>query len=310
MALSEGSARSTKAALVLCGGGSKGAVEAGVYRALGKLGIPIDRVVGTSIGAVNAAFIASGMPAEQLIDLWKKVRFSDLFSFNWRLLWSPRTSASLYDNRRLRRFLERHLPARFESLLLPLTIVGTDVLNGEPRLLERGNLIDAVLASIAIPGILPPVTIDGRETLDGGLTNNLPLDVAAKKGVGLALAVRCGCRRPLPSMPRGIRGLLSRAFDISINARSLGDLERYKYQTRFVVFEPCLDEDIGLLDFSHSAEFIEIGYKSVLSEVKTLQLHMEESVKSGEPDFGTVLKGGGDGEVGVGPLDRNEGAAW
>lgn len=279
MFLSKESARSTKAALVLCGGGSKGAVEAGVYRALGELGVPIDRVVGTSIGAVNAAFIASGMPAERLIDLWKEVRFGDLFSFNWGLLWSPRTGASLYDNRKLGRFLTRHLPARFESLLLPLTIIVTDVLEGEPRLLERGNLIDAVLASIAIPGVLPPVTIDGREALDGGLTNNLPLDVAAKKGVGLALAVRCGCRRPLPSMPRGIRGILSRAFDISINARTLCDLEPYKHQTRFVVFEPCLDEDIGLLDFSHSAEFIEIGYQSVLNEAEKLQLHMEESVK-------------------------------
>ncbi len=279
MTLSEGNARCAKAALVLCGGGSKGAVEAGVYRALGELGVPIDRVVGTSIGAVNAAFIASGMPAEQLVDLWKEVKFGDLFSFNWRLLCNPRAGASLYDNRKLRGFLMRHLPARFESLLLPLTIIGTDVLRGEPRLLERGNLIDAVLASIAIPGVLPPVMIDGRETLDGGLTNNLPLNVAAQKGVGLALAVRCGCRRPLPSMPRGIRGILSRAFDISINARTLCDLEPYKHQTRFVVFEPCLDEDIGLLDFSHSAEFIEIGYQSVLSEAKTLQLHMEESVK-------------------------------
>jgi NTE family protein len=162
--------------------------------------------------------------------------------------------------------------------MMPLTIIGTDLRTGETVLLERGNLIDAILGSIAIPGVLPPVTIEGREIIDGGLANNVPLDVAAKKGARLVLAMRCGCRRPLASAPRGILGILSRSFDISINSRYHCDIEPYKDRTRFVVFEPCLEEDIGLLDFSHSAELIEIGYRFAQSELKVLMEHWEQQV--------------------------------
>lgn len=264
--------------LVLCGGGSKGAVEVGFYRALQDLGVPIDGLVGVSIGAVNGAFIAAGMPVAELIALWRKVKFSDFFRFNWKVLWSPRTAASLYDNRKLRQFLACSLPARFEDLLIPLTIIGTDLRTGETVLLERGDLIDAILGSIAIPGVLPPVMIAGREIVDGGLANNLPLDVAAQKGARLVLAIRCGCRRPLARAPQGILGILSRSFDISLNNRSRCELEPYKDRTQFVVFEPCLDENIGLLDFSHSAELIEIGYQFALSEARALSEQLEQRI--------------------------------
>jgi NTE family protein len=263
-------AESRKVVLVLCGGGSKGAVEVGCYRALVELGLPIDEIVGVSIGAVNGAFIAAGMPIPDLIELWRRVRFSELFTFNWKWLWNPRTAASLLENRKLRRFLERYLPGRFEDLVLPLTIIGTDLRSGQAVLLERGNLITAILGSIAIPGVLPPVSLGGREIVDGGLVNNVPLDVAAKKRARLVLAMRCGCRRPLARAPQGILNILSRSFDISLSSRGQCELEPYQEQTRFVVFEPCLDENIGLLDFSHSAELIEIGYQFALSEVRAL----------------------------------------
>lgn len=267
-----------KVGLVLCGGGSKGAVEVGFYRALVELGVPIDGIVGASIGAVNGAFIAAGIPVSQIADLWRKVKFSDLFAFNWKLLWNPRTAASLYDNRKLRRFLGRYLPTRFEDLVMPLTIIGTDLRTGEAVLLERGNLMEAILGSIAIPGVLPPVTIEGREIVDGGLANNLPLDVAAKKGAQLVLAMRCGCRRPLASAPSGILGMLSRSFDIGLSRRGQCELEPYQDRTQFLVLEPCLDENIGLLDFSHSAELIEIGYQFALSKARALSEHLEPSI--------------------------------
>ncbi len=264
--------------LVLCGGGSKGAVEVGFYRALQDLKVPIDGLVGVSIGAVNGAFIAAGMPVARIIELWRKVKFSDLFGFNWKLLWSPRTAASLYDNRKLRRFLACYLPTRFEDLLIPLTIIGTDLRTGEVVMLESGNLIEALLGGIAIPGVLPPVRIAGREIVDGGLANNLPLNVAAQKGARVVLAIRCGCRRPLARAPQGILGILSRSFDISLNHRSECELEPYRERTRFFVFEPCLDENIGLLDFSHSAELLEIGYQFALSEARALLEQLEQRI--------------------------------
>lgn len=120
-------------ALVLCGGGSRGAVEVGLYRALVDLAIPIDLVVGTSVGAINGAAIAAGVPPDALAGLWKGLRRRDLFRLNrqlfWKLLWADR----LYDHRPLRRFLERSLPAkRFEELRVPLIVTGTDFGTGQP----------------------------------------------------------------------------------------------------------------------------------------------------------------------------------
>lgn len=266
-------------ALVLCGGGSKGAVEVGFLRAMAELGVSIHDIIGVSIGALNGAFIAAGMPLADLEDLWRSVKFSDLFAFNWGLLRNPRAAASLYSNHKLRRLLEEHLPPRFEDLLIPLTIVGTDLRTSETVLLEEGNLIDAILGSMAIPGLLPPVRINGRDIVDGGLTNNLPLDVAAEKRTRLIMAMRCGCRRPLARSPRGILGMLSRSFDISFSRRGDWRNKFHDGGARLVVFEPCLDENISLLDFNHTAELIEIGYQCALSEARSLTEDLEAVIQ-------------------------------
>ncbi len=133
-------------------------------------------------------------------------------------------------------------------------------------LLERGDLLEAILGSVAVPGVLPPVMIDGREIVDGGLSNNMPLDVAARKGARVVMAMRCGCSQPLAQAPQGILGILLRSFDISLNSRWRCEIESYRDRTQFVVLEPCLDENIGLLDFRHSSELIEIGYQFALGE--------------------------------------------
>lgn len=139
-----------KVALVLCGGGSRGAVEIGFYRALVEMGITVDFIVGSSIGALNGAFIAAGVSVNEMYELWRNVRFRDIFGLNWRSLLKLRRVESVYDNKKLRRFLERHLPAkRFEDLRMPLTILATDVETGESVRLEHRDLIEAVLASVA-----------------------------------------------------------------------------------------------------------------------------------------------------------------
>lgn len=85
-----------KVALVLCGGGSRGALELGFYRALVELGVPIDLIVGSSVGALNGAFIAAGESADRMSVLWRSIRFRDLFGLNWRALLSPRRRQHLW----------------------------------------------------------------------------------------------------------------------------------------------------------------------------------------------------------------------
>jgi NTE family protein len=285
-----------KVALVLCGGGSRGAVEIGFYRALVDMGIPIDLIVGSSIGALNGAFIAAGVSVNEIYELWRRVRFRDLFGLNWSLLVNPRKADSIYDNRKLRRFLERHLPARrFEELRMPLTIVATDLETGECVRLERGDLIEAVLASVAVPGLLPPVRIEGRRLFDGGIANNLPFDVAMEKGATVILAMLCqsehpGCARNRERQARGIVNILSRSLEIADSARRQHDLAFYAGQSQMIVLEPQLHFEVGLLDFSRSLELIEDACCTTMSEraVFTQRITTVDLYKTGRLDSSVI----------------------
>jgi NTE family protein len=283
-----------KVALVLCGGGSRGAVEIGFYRALVEMGIPIDLIVGSSMGALNGAFIAAGVSVNEIYDLWRRVRFRDLFGSNWSLLVNPRKADGIYDNRKLRRFLERHLPARrFEELRMPLTIVATDLETGECVRLERGDLIEAVLASVAIPGLLPPVPIGQRRLVDGGIVNNLPFDVAVEKGATTILAMLCqwqhsGCTPDRQRQARGIVNILSRSLEIADTARHQHDLAFYAGQSQMIVLEPQLHFEVGLLDFSRTVELVDeaccitMSERAVFTRLITDRQAAEAKVKAAE----------------------------
>lgn len=256
-----------KVALVLCGGGSRGALEVGFYRALAEMGVVIDFIAGSSIGALNGAFIAAGVSATELCELWHNVRFRDIFGLNWRSLVNLRASDSIYDNKRLKRFLERHLPARrFEDLQTSLSVLATDLWTGESVLMEQGDLIEAVLASVAYPGLLPPVSFQGRQLVDGGITNNLPLDVAVEKGATTTLAIRCRCEKTRKEPIHGIVNVLTRSFDITDSAKYQQDFRRYDGLCRMILVQPCFDFDVGLLDFSHTTELLDMAYSATMQE--------------------------------------------
>ena len=170
-------------ALVLCGGGSRGAVEVGLYRALVELRMPIDLVVGTSVGAINGAAIAARVPPDDLARLWKGLSRRDVFVLNRQLLWKLLWADSLYDHRPLRKLLERAISVRtFAELTIPLIVTGTDFATGRPVYWREGNLFDAIMASVAVPGLFPPQLIDGAQVVDGGITDNVPIDVAIAEG--------------------------------------------------------------------------------------------------------------------------------
>ncbi len=257
--------RGQKTALVLCGGGSRGALELGFHRALVELGVPIDFIVGSSVGALNGAFIAAGESAEKMNALWRSIRFRDLFGLNWRALVNPRRADSIYGNLRLRHFIQRYLPAkRFEDLRVPLTILATDVNTGKGIHLARGDLTEAILASVVIPGLLPPVFYQGRQLIDGGVTNNLPLDVAVEKGATTALAIRCRCERTRREPVHGIANILLRSFDISDSLKYEQDSHRYDGVCEMILVTPCFDFDVGFLDFRHSEKLIDMAYEATI----------------------------------------------
>jgi NTE family protein len=253
-----------RTALVLGGGGSKGALQAGFYRAVRELGIRIDLVVAASIGALNGAFIASGMPPRLIIKEWARVQRRDIFSFNWALLRRGPSAASVYTFRNLRRFLRERLPVRtFEELRIPLVAVTTDLETGRPYLWERGHLLRAILGSCAVPGIFPPVRgPQGRRLIDGALADNVPVATALNRGVDRVIGILCQTGPEPPGNTRGIARVLGRAFGIATETKWQLEAPRYSRRPEILIIDPVTDIQVHALDFSQGAELAEVGYRN------------------------------------------------
>ena len=190
--------------LALGGGGVKGMAHVGVLAALTARGLRFDRVAGTSIGALVGAFYAAGFAPETVHRLLLEVPLSGLFAL--RL-----DARALVGVEPMRGFLREHLgDARIEDLEIPLSVVCTDLETGERVCLERGDVVEAVMASSAVPGVFAPVRLDGRVLVDGGLTDNLPVSVLRERGCERVVAVRLVGSQPSGAWPSLRRTRMSR----------------------------------------------------------------------------------------------------
>jgi len=186
-------------AFVLGGGGVRGAVEIGMLRALLESGIRPDLVVGTSIGAINGALVASDpTPAvlDLLLDAWTSPEASavygdSLFAQFTRLV---RTKTHLNSPAPLRHLLERSLGAdtRFEDLSVRLRVVAASIERAAEHVFESGPLIDAILASASVPGLLPPTRIGDEHFIDGGIVNSIPIAQALEAGAHTVFVLQVG----------------------------------------------------------------------------------------------------------------------
>ncbi|PIQ81552.1 MAG: hypothetical protein COV76_08250 [Candidatus Omnitrophica bacterium CG11_big_fil_rev_8_21_14_0_20_64_10] len=257
-----------RSALLLGGGGSRGAVEVGFYKALFELGIPVDRIFGTSIGALNGAFIAAGFTPEQLEALWIRLEKKPLFRRDWRFLWKGAKAESLYQADGLVDFLESALPVkRFEELKIPLVVTATDLTTSDPVYLDSGELLPALLASTAMPPYLPPVAHQGRRLVDGGFVANVPIGEAITRGAQCILAMLCHCAGELTQIPRGLLEVQERVLRIALEQKFRHDLEHYKDRARMIVLEPCFDLPSDLLKIRQVSSLIQQGYQFSKAEL-------------------------------------------
>ncbi len=254
-------------ALILGGGGSRGAVAAGLYRALVELGIQIDLIVSSSIGAVNGAFIAAGMSPKELESHWKSLRRSDVVGSRWQFLRLLTGAPSVFSNKNLRNLLRRLLPVgSFSELRVPLAVVTTELETGDTVVLTEGDLVDAILASTALPGLFPPILWQGRRLVDGGLSNNVPIDLAIERGAERVIGMLCGCAQGLPARVNFIT-VLGQSFSLALNARYRCDARMYQAQAHLHILEPCMGTTIELLDFDRACMLIEPAYEYALREL-------------------------------------------
>lgn len=256
-----------KTALVLSGGGTTGAVEVGFYQALHEAGVRIDLVIGSSVGAINGAMIAAGQPPEALHRHWSTTRPKDFLKVSWRDVLRGLGARSVFDGRRMRRFLEQGIPARtFEELRIPFVAVATDLNNGEAVALDKGDLISAVQASCSLPGLLPPVELDGRLLADGGILRWLPLDLAIERGAITTIVAMSECLSDRHDPPRTAVDVLNRAFSLAISraARTPGYMDVFALRTRLIVFEPCFRIRItpqSIFDMGNTDIQVKFGYE-------------------------------------------------
>jgi NTE family protein len=251
-----------KTAFVLAGGGSLGAVEVGMLRALAAVGLRPDFIVGASAGAINGAhFAADPTPAgvARLEQVWRGITRRDVMPLGLRdLLRIAWRREYMVDPSGLRRLLEKHIGyQRLEEAAVPMHVVATDRALGSEVLLSSGPVVDAVLASTAIPGVFPPVRIDGRELIDGGVANNTPISTAIRLGARRILVLPTGFACALKRAPGSAIGQALHALSLLVARQLVHDIERYAGDAALHVVPPLCPVDSSPYDYTACGALIE-----------------------------------------------------
>jgi NTE family protein len=271
--------------LVLSGGGARAYAHIGAIRALHEQGVPIDFIGGTSMGAIIGAGVAMGWPDEEIV---RRIRRSFVDSSPLADIAFPMIAMTQGHIMR-QRLAENFEDVEIEDLWLPFYCVSSNLTSGEYKVHDRGSLRTALRASAALPGIVPPMVMDGSVLVDGAVTNNLPVDVMRRLHRGAVVGVDVaeeGELRPdeiesPPSLWRFIAsgqwrrgppivGVLIRAATVS-SARSAEELARHTD----LVIAPMID-GVGVQDWKMFDVAVEAGYQATIAGLKTLKRPLTE----------------------------------
>ncbi|MFL6578172.1 MAG: patatin-like phospholipase family protein [Povalibacter sp.] len=270
--------------LVLSGGGARGAAHVGVLKVLDEMHVPIDAIAGTSMGAVVGGLYASGMSANEIEKLISSVNWQDAFqdrparaelgfrrkqddrNFLVRYALGVRENGfvlpqGLVQGQKLEQVL-RHaaLPVAeirdFNRLPIPFRAVATDLETGEAVLMDSGDLVSAMRASMSAPGVFAPAQRDGRLLIDGGLVENLPIDIARQMGVDVLIVVDVSFPLYTRDQLASPFEVTNQAFAIMIRGRTLE--QRKKLTERDVVIDPPLGRFLSA-DFTRVPQALRAG---------------------------------------------------
>lgn len=258
-----------RTAFVLAGGGSLGAAQVGMLRALVERGIDADLVVGTSVGAINAAYFAANPTPEGIVKLealWRSLRRTDILTLSWRgLLGFLRRRDHLLPSDGLRRLLDLHLPYRnLEDAALPVHVVATDILSGEAVVLSSGSAVQAVLASSAIPAAFAPIEINGRLLCDGAIASNTPVHAAVARGARRLVVLPTASARRLQCAPNGAIANALHAITLLTRRQLTAELNELGASVECHIVPTEGPIGGSAFDFSRTAELLEQTRRSTL----------------------------------------------
>jgi NTE family protein len=290
-----------KVGLVLGGGGALGISHIGVLRVLEEQRVPIDYICGTSMGAIIGGLYASGMSPDEIqaflegLD-WnyvvsddtprRELAFRRKFEDQRYLIEMGvdrkglKLGAGMAAGQKFNNLLQLEVQrsatiADFDQLPIPYRAVATDLQSGSAYVIDRGNLARAMRASMAVPGAFTPVEIDGHLLVDGGIVNNLPVDVAKAMGADIIIAVDVGSASDDvdPEELKGITGILGRTYSIMQRPEQI---EQFKQAD--IGLQPKL-ADFTASQFSQVSELVPKGEEAArtkLAEFRKLSINTEE----------------------------------
>jgi NTE family protein len=247
-------------AWVLSGGASLGAVQVGMAQSLFAEGHRPDLIVGTSVGAVNGAWIASDRDIDGLDRIWRGLRRSHLFPL--RPLVGLRgftgRASHFVPNSSLRRLIGTNLTFdRLEDAPIPLIIVAADALTGAEVPLTSGRAVDAVLASAALPGVFPPVEIDGRSLIDGGVVDNTPITQAITAGATEVWVLSTGYSCGMKAAPDSAVGMSMHAVALLVQQRLILETRDREFPVPVHLIPPPCPIEVTPADFSQTDMLID-----------------------------------------------------
>src|ERR1700740_1341925 len=233
--------------LALGGGFARGFAHLGVLKVFQTYAIRGSHIAGSSVGSILGAAYASGAPLERIMETCRTLRFRDIA--RWRV-----SRLGLASNQRLGELIERVFSSRqFEELQIPLAVVATDLSSGEPVIFTEGNLVEAIRASCAFPGLFEPVEIGTRCLADGGLVAPVPTHAARRLGAKTVIGVSVGVQDGRRGAPTNIFQVVSRAVSAAQN-HQLEVWERHAD----LVLRPDV-QSFAWDDFDRADEAIEAG---------------------------------------------------
>ncbi|MBD3391945.1 MAG: patatin-like phospholipase family protein [Chitinivibrionales bacterium] len=251
-------------ALVLGGGAARGFAHVGVLRVLAQEKIPIDMIIGTSVGSLIGAIYASHCNTFELEWTAFKLEKDDIFDFS---IFKSATGPVKGD--KLEKFVSTEIDAgKIEHLKVPFYAVAADLNTGEPVVFSRGSIAKAVRASCSIPGVFTPLELDGRQLIDGGVLGNIAPEVARRHGANFVIVVSIG---------KAIQNLeTTNVVNITMQAISImsSRIDHFKVKQADVLIAPEVG-DVGMMDFSRKKYCMKEGIKAAREAVPEIKRKLE-----------------------------------
>lgn len=270
-----------KLGLALGGGGARGLAHIGILKVLSREGIKIDSIVGTSMGGLIGALFAAGLSPDEIEEIAVKRSASREML---RLVDLKLSMRGLVKGGRISKFLAEVIGPEltFEDLHLPVAMVSVDVNTGREMIITEGKVVDAVRATISVPGVFVPVEIGPYKLVDGGVLNNVPVDVVRKMGADRVIAVDVLPHFPLnqPGEPPVVTPLnparvptaakeIAHILLIMISAMTAANLDTNQPD---LIIRPTLPEDMDiLLSFDRPAVAIKAGEEAAVAALPRIQ---------------------------------------